>query len=39
LDLVAPKGCLVNIGFPKLAGGTGGWVDMEQQHTHTLHLY
>ncbi|KAI9283742.1 cyclase family protein [Umbelopsis sp. AD052] len=25
LDKVAPKGCLVNIGFPKLAGGTGGY--------------
>lgn len=25
LDLVPPTGCLVTIGFPKLAGGTGGY--------------
>lgn len=25
LDLVPPKGCLVNMGFPRFAGGTGGY--------------
>ena len=25
LDLVAPTGCLINIGYPKFAGGVGGY--------------
>lgn len=31
LDQVAPTGCLISIGFPKFAGGTGGYARWGKQ--------